>query len=132
MSSSPHLTSRQRWLTLSVVALGVFVTALDNSIVNVALPSIQRDLHLDLAGVAWIVNGYILAYAMLLLTAGRLADVFGRRRVFLVGVAVFTAASLAAGLAQTVMATRERGRSGPTWSPTRRPWRSMRRSAAEA
>jgi EmrB/QacA subfamily drug resistance transporter len=101
MSTSPHLTSRQRWLTLSVVALGVFVTALDNSIVNVALPTIQRDLHLDLAGVAWTVNGYILPYAMLLLTAGRLADAFGRRRIFLFGVAVFTAASLAAGLAQT-------------------------------
>jgi EmrB/QacA subfamily drug resistance transporter len=100
-ASPPLLTRRQQWLTLSVVALGVFVTALDNSIVNVALPSIQRDLHLDLAGVAWIVNGYILAYAMLLLTAGRLADVFGRRRIFLIGVAVFTAASIAAGLAQT-------------------------------
>ena len=101
MSISTPPTPRQRWLTLGVVALGVFVTALDNSIVNVALPSIQRDLHLDLAGTAWIVNAYILAYAMLLLTAGRLADVFGRRRVFLVGVAVFTAASVAAGLAQS-------------------------------
>jgi EmrB/QacA subfamily drug resistance transporter len=101
MSTSNSLASRQRWLTLSVVALGVFVTALDNSIVNVALPTIQHDLSLDLATTAWIVNGYVLAYAMLLLTAGRLADVFGRRRIFLVGAAGFTAASLAAGLAQT-------------------------------
>jgi MFS family permease len=101
MSSTNSLTSRQRWLTLSVIALGVFVTALDNSVVNVALPTIQRDLSLDLATTAWIVNGYVVAYAMLLLTAGRLADVFGRRRIFLVGVAAFTAASVAAGLAQT-------------------------------
>jgi EmrB/QacA subfamily drug resistance transporter len=102
MTTSPEpLSPQRRWLTLGVVALGVFVTALDNSIVNVALPSIQRDLHLDLAGVAWIVNSYIVAYAMLLLTAGRLADIFGRRRLFLVGIAAFTAASLAAGLAQT-------------------------------
>jgi EmrB/QacA subfamily drug resistance transporter len=101
MPATNSFTSRQRWLTLGVVALGVFVTALDNSIVNVALPSIQRDLQLDLAGVAWIVNSYIVAYAALLLTAGRLADIFGRRRVFLIGVAAFTAASLAAGLAQS-------------------------------
>jgi EmrB/QacA subfamily drug resistance transporter len=100
MSLTHDLTPRRRWLALGIVALGVFVTALDNSIVNVALPSIQRDLQLDLVGTAWIVNGYIVAFAMLLLTAGRLADVFGRRRVFLGGLLVFTAASLAAGLAE--------------------------------
>ena len=98
------VSSQRHWLTLSIVALGVFVTALDNSIVNVALPSIQRDLGLDLTGVAWVVNGYILAFAMLLLTAGRLADAFGRRRLFLIGLAGFTAASLAAGLADSATA----------------------------
>jgi EmrB/QacA subfamily drug resistance transporter len=96
VSVSPH---RRQWLTLAVVALGVFVTALDNSIVNVALPSIQDDLHLGLSGVAWVVNSYILAFAVFLLTAGRLADAFGRRRLFLIGLAVFSAASLFAGLA---------------------------------
>ena len=96
MSVSRH---RRQWLTLAVVALGVFVTALDNSIVNVALPSIQDDLHLGLPGVAWVVNSYILAFAVFLLTAGRLADAFGRRRLFLIGLAVFSAASLIAGLA---------------------------------
>jgi MFS family permease len=84
---------------LIVVALAVFVTALDNSIVNVALPSIQADLGLDLAGVAWVVNGYILSFAVLLLTGGRLAVSFCRRRVFLIGLTGFTVTSLAAGLA---------------------------------
>jgi MFS family permease len=67
--------------------------------VNVALPSIQADLHLGLSGVAWVVNAYVLSFAVLLLTGGRLADVFGRRRAFLTGLAGFTAASLLAGLA---------------------------------
>jgi EmrB/QacA subfamily drug resistance transporter len=89
----------RQWFTLAVVAVGVFITALDNSIVNVALPSIQRDLDLGLAGIAWVVNGYILSFAVLLLTGGRLADSFGRRRVFLIGLAGFTGASLLAGLA---------------------------------
>ena len=92
-------TRRRQWLTLAVVALGVFVTALDNSIVNVALPSIQRRPRPRTPGVAWVVNSYILAFAVFLLTGGRLADAFGRRRLFLIGLAVFTAASLIAGLA---------------------------------
>jgi len=78
---------------------GCAAATLDNSIVNVALPSIQRDLDLGLAGTAWDVNGYILSFAVLLLTGGRLADSSGRRRVFLVGLAGFTGASLLAGLA---------------------------------
>ena len=95
------MTRRRQWLTLAVVAVGVFITALDNSIVNVALPSIQRDLDLGLTGIAWVVNGYILSFAVLLLTGGRLADSFGRRRVFLLGLAAFTGASLLAGLASS-------------------------------
>jgi hypothetical protein len=94
------ISSRRRWLILAIVAVAAFVTSLDNSIVNVALPSIQADLDLGLAGVAWVVNAYILSFAVLLLTGGRLADSFGRRRLFLVGLAAFTAASLLAGLAQ--------------------------------
>jgi EmrB/QacA subfamily drug resistance transporter len=75
------------------------MTYLDNNIVNVALPAIQRDLHLTTSGLEWIVSGYILVFAGLLLAGGRLADAFGRRRLFLIGLSVFTAASLLAGLA---------------------------------
>jgi EmrB/QacA subfamily drug resistance transporter len=84
---------------LLAVALATFMTYLDNNIVNVALPAIQRDLHLTTAGLEWVVSGYILVFAGLLLAGGRLADAFGRRRLFLIGLAVFTLASLAAGLA---------------------------------
>src|SRR3954471_12393774 len=89
----------KRWLTLAAVVFAVFMTTLDNTVVNVALPTIQRDLHVGLSGLAWVVNGYVLSFAVLLLTGGRLADSFGRRRAFLAGVSVFTLASLAAGLA---------------------------------
>jgi EmrB/QacA subfamily drug resistance transporter len=102
MTSTAHAgipTSRRQWLTLAAVSLGVFVTALDNTVVNVALPTIQQDLDLGLAGLAWVVNGYVLSFAVLLLTGGRLADAYGRRRVFLVGLGAFTGASLLAGLA---------------------------------
>jgi EmrB/QacA subfamily drug resistance transporter len=93
-----HTTARRPWALLAV-ALATFMTYLDNNIVNVALPAIQRDLHLTTAGLEWVVSGYILVFAGLLLAGGRLADAFGRRRLFLVGLGVFTAASLAAGLA---------------------------------
>ncbi|MFJ2033895.1 MFS transporter [Streptosporangium sp. NPDC087985] len=72
---------------------------MDNNVVNVALPTIQRDLGLSISGLEWIVSGYILVFAGLMLVGGRLADVFGRRRIFLIGLGVFTVASLAAGLA---------------------------------
>jgi EmrB/QacA subfamily drug resistance transporter len=91
--------TRSRWLTLAAVVFAVFVTALDNTVVNVALPSIQRDLHLGLSGLTWIVNGYVLSFAVLLLTGGRVADTWGRRRAFLTGLALFTATSALAGLA---------------------------------
>jgi EmrB/QacA subfamily drug resistance transporter len=91
-------SSRRPWALLAV-ALATFMTYLDNNIVNVALPAIQRDLHLTTSGLEWIVSGYILVFAGLLLAGGRLADAFGRRRLFLVGLAVFTGASLVAGLA---------------------------------
>jgi EmrB/QacA subfamily drug resistance transporter len=88
---------RRRW-TLVAVSLATFMTYLDNNIVNVAIPAIQRDLHLSTAGLEWVVSGYILVFASLLLAGGRLADVYGRRRIFLIGLAIFTVASLAAGL----------------------------------
>src|SRR5215204_6999870 len=72
---------------------------LDNTIVNVALPSIQRDLDIRLSELEWIVNGYALTFAVLMLTGGKLADMLGRRRIFIVGLAIFTLASLACGLA---------------------------------
>src|SRR6476619_8131144 len=89
---------RRTW-TLIAVALATFMTYLDNNIVNVALPAMQRDLHLTTSGLEWIVSGYILVFAGLLLAGGRLADAFGRRRLFLIGLTVFTGASLLAGFA---------------------------------
>jgi EmrB/QacA subfamily drug resistance transporter len=94
--------SKRKWWTLAAVTFAVFITTLDNTIVNVALPSIQSDLGLTRSGLEWVVNAYILAFAVLLLTGGRLADAFGRRRLFLLGLAVFTGASLAGGLAGSV------------------------------
>jgi EmrB/QacA subfamily drug resistance transporter len=93
------MTSTRRWWTLVGVALATFMTFLDNNVVNVALPSIQRDLHLSISGLEWIVSSYILVFSGLMLVGGRLADVYGRRRLFVGGLAVFTVASLMAGLA---------------------------------
>ena len=93
------LTNRRQSWTLVAVSLAVFMTAVDNTVVNLALPSIRSDLGLGQSSLEWIVNGYVLAFATLLLTGGRLGDLFGRRRAFLAGLAVFTGASLLAGLA---------------------------------
>jgi EmrB/QacA subfamily drug resistance transporter len=90
---------RNRWLALVAVALGTFMTYLDNNVVNVALPSIQRELHLSISGLEWIASAYILVFAGLLLVGGRLADVLGMRSTFFVGLGIFTVASVAAGLA---------------------------------
>jgi EmrB/QacA subfamily drug resistance transporter len=89
----------RRWWTLVAVALATFMTYLDNNVINVAIPTIQRDLHLSVAGLEWVVSSYILVFAGLLLAGGRLADVYGRRRFFVAGLSVFTLSSLAAGLA---------------------------------
>ena len=97
-ATSKGLDSR-RWWALAAVSLAAFMTYLDNNIVNVAIPTIQRSLHLSVSGLEWVVSSYLLTVAGLLLVGGRLADVFGRRRLFLVGMAVFTLSSLAAGLA---------------------------------
>ncbi|HEX5298675.1 MAG TPA: MFS transporter, partial [Streptosporangiaceae bacterium] len=75
------------------------MTYLDNNIVNVAIPTIQHSLHLSVSGLEWVISSYLLTVAGLLLAGGRLADVYGRRRIFLGGLALFTASSLAAGLA---------------------------------
>lgn len=93
--------ARRTW-TLVAVALATFMTYLDNNVLNVALPVIQRDLNLSVSGLEWIVSAYILVFASLLLAGGRLADVNGRRRWFLIGLTIFTGASLVAGLAGNV------------------------------
>ena len=90
---------RNRWLALVAVALGTFMTYLDNNVVNVALPSIQRELHLSISGLEWIASAYILVFAGLLLVGGRLGDLFGMRGTFFAGLGIFTAASVTAGLA---------------------------------
>jgi len=89
----------RRYLALLVLCAGMLMIILDQTIVNVALPAIQRDLGFSAAGLAWVINGYLIAFGGLLLLAGRLGDLVGRRRVFLAGLAVFTAASLLCGLA---------------------------------
>src|ERR1700693_3799197 len=81
------------WWTLVAASLGLALNVLDGTVVNVALPSIQRDLHSSFSTVQWVVNAYLLSFAVLVATGGRLGDIFGRRRIFLVGVAVFAAAS---------------------------------------
>src|SRR3990172_6875685 len=89
----------RKWWTLGAVAFALFMIMLDNTVVNVALPSIQRDLGIGLSELEWTVNAYVLTFAVLLLSGGKLADRFGRRRVFVAGLAVFAASSLACGLA---------------------------------
>ncbi len=89
----------RKWWTLGAVAFGLFMIMLDNTIVNVALPSIQKDLGIGVSELEWIVTGYALTFAVLMLTGGKLADLYGRRLIFIVGLAVFTASSLACGLA---------------------------------
>src|SRR5256714_7516370 len=88
------------WLALAVLALGLFMTLLDLTIVNVAIPSIVDDLHASLDQILWVLNGYSLMYAVLLITSGRLGDIFGPRNMFMAGVVVFTVASALSGLAQ--------------------------------
>src|SRR5260370_34439396 len=85
-------------LALAAVGLATFMTALDNTVVNVALPSIQRDLRLSLGGLEWTASAYVLVFASLLLAGGRLADLYGRKRLFLARTAGVTAAPLGSGL----------------------------------
>src|SRR5262245_16241822 len=89
----------RKWWTLVAVAFGLFMIMLDNTIVNVALPTMQRSLGLKVSELEWIVTGYALTFGAFMLTGGKLADLFGRRRIFVVGLVIFTAASLACGLA---------------------------------
>ncbi len=90
-----------RWWTLGAMCFALFMIMLDNTVVNVALPSIQRDLGSSISGLEWTVNGYTLTFAVMLATGGRLGDIFGRRRAFLGGVILFALSSATAGLAQS-------------------------------
>jgi EmrB/QacA subfamily drug resistance transporter len=91
----------RRWWTLAAMCFALFMVMLDNTVVNVALPSIQHDLHTSIAGLEWTVNAYTLAFGVLLVTGGRLGDIFGRRRVFLIGVLLFAASSAFIGFSQS-------------------------------
>ena len=91
--------ANRKWWTLAALSFALFMIMLDNTIVNVALPSIQRDLEIGVTELEWVVTGYALSFAVLMLTGGKLADMYGRRRVFLFGLAVFALSSLACGLA---------------------------------
>ncbi len=94
--------SRRRGWTLAIVSIGLFMVVLDNLVVNVALPSIHRELGASIQALEWTVNAYVLAYAVLLLTGAALGDRFGRKRMFIVGIALFTASSAAAALAPSI------------------------------
>src|ERR1700739_2636141 len=89
---------RNRWIALILLCMGSLMIVLDTTIVNVALPSIRGDLHFSQTSLAWVVNAYMLTFGGFLLLGGRLGDHFGHRRLFLAGILLFTAASLACGL----------------------------------
>src|SRR5690242_13247183 len=91
----------KRWLALIVLCLGVLMIVLDSTVVNVALPSIRQDLKFTEASLVWVVNAYMLTFGGCLLLGGRLGDIYGHRRLFLLGITLFTLASLACGLANT-------------------------------
>src|ERR1044071_5207997 len=93
--------SRHKTIVLLTMCFALFMAMLDNTVVNVALPTISRELGAGVSGLQWIVDGYVLAFATLLLTGGIAGDRFGRRRTFLIGVLVFTLASVLCGLSQS-------------------------------
>jgi EmrB/QacA subfamily drug resistance transporter len=98
-ADSERRRERRRWLALAVLCLGQLMMVLDATIVNVALPSIQHDLHFSQGNLTWVMNGYLITFGGFLLLAGRLGDLVGRKRVFLVGLVLFTAASILCGFA---------------------------------
>src|SRR3954454_92989 len=94
-------TDRSRWLALYVLCGGMLMIVLDQTIVNVALPSIQDDLRFSQSNLAWVVKAYLIPLGRLLLLAGRLGDLIGRKRIFMAGLTIFTLASLLCGAAQS-------------------------------
>ena len=108
----------RKWWTLIAVSVAIFMLLLDITVVNVALPEIQRSLHSSFSDLQWVVNAYSLTLAAFLLTAGSLADLLGRRRIFVSGLIVFTAASAACGLSELAAAAQPR--SAPSRAPAGR------------
>src|ERR1700684_4589802 len=100
MEASPqaHHDGRARWLSLIVVCLAMLMNVLDSTVVNVALPHIQQDLHFTQAGLAWVIDAYLVAFGGFLLISGRLGDLVGRKKVFLTGLVIFTVASAVCGV----------------------------------
>ncbi|HWX44998.1 MAG TPA: MFS transporter [Solirubrobacteraceae bacterium] len=96
-----NLSDRNRWIALYVLCVGMLMIVLDVTVVNVALPSIQRQLGFSQASLAWVVNAYLISFGGLLLLAGRFGDILGRKRVFMAGLGIFTVASLVCGVAQS-------------------------------
>ena len=103
VSTTPieQTSDRRRWIALVVLCMGFLMIILDQTIVNVALPSIQRDLHFSQSGLAWVINAYLIAFGGLLLLVGRLGDLVGRRRIFVSGLVLFTVASLVCGVSDS-------------------------------
>jgi EmrB/QacA subfamily drug resistance transporter len=91
----------RKWFTLAAVSFGLFMIMLDNTVVNVALPSIRKDLGMDISRLEWVVTGYALTFAALMLIGGKIADAYGRRLIFVVGIVIFTGASLWCGLSDS-------------------------------
>jgi EmrB/QacA subfamily drug resistance transporter len=102
VTESVHLPDPRRWFALWLLAIAEFVVILDATIINVALPSISRNLHVSTDSLSWVVSAYILAFGGTLLLGGRLADLFGRRRLFIIGLCLFAAASFAGGLSTSL------------------------------
>lgn len=100
-TASSEGSSRRRWIILGVVLLAQLMLVLDGTVVNVALPNIQRDLHLTEARLTWVNNSYLVAFGGFLLLFGRLGDLIGRQKMFLMGIALFSGASLACGLVES-------------------------------
>ena len=91
-----------RWVTLAIAIIAAFIVVMDNAVLNVAIPTILREFHTTLPSLEWVVSGYALTFATLLIIGGRLGDVYGHRRIFVIGVALFGTGSLLASLSQSV------------------------------
>ncbi|MGH2391425.1 MAG: MFS transporter [Chloroflexota bacterium] len=102
MEGSGGATQGHKWWTLAAMCFGLFIALIDVTIVNVALPTIQRDLHAGLSDLQWVSNAYTLAMAVCIVTAGRLGDIFGRKRMFILGISIFVVGSLCCGLSGSI------------------------------
>src|SRR5215210_9284678 len=104
ITGTGHGMTPKAWWALAITSIAVFMVTLDNLVVTTAIPVLREDLHASLSGLQWTVNAYTLTFAVLLLTGAALGDRFGRRRLLVIGIAIFTVASAAAALAPTILA----------------------------